>query len=671
MKRTAVYILGLCLLALPVAAGNDGGTTSPFSLGAGSRDLALGGANIAGSSGYTAPFWNPARLAGVERFQVGGLHSRLYDSDVAYQYFGLAAPTLDWGGFALGVFRLGIDGIEERDGGNLLLGQIEDNRLGFLFAYGRKISGYDLGAAIVMEHHSLGDYNATSSPGLNLAVQRSFQPGWSTVKGISLVVMGRNVIRPSYKLVDEDTDYPTAFTGSFTVNLIPNASWDQSAALSAAVTKIDGADVRLAAGLEYSFYDLLFLRGGVRDSRLSFGAGLSYRSIGFDYALVDRDMGSLHMFSLTTSFGAPVSERRRTRAADREAAFNGLMTDRLTAQNRSNVTSLMNEGKSSFDSGDLLQAVNYFDRALFLSRSASLDTTEICDLLAEAESSVEDLNRKRRYREYLDSAEVKFEANDYLAAEYFAGLALVEIPGSVQAQKLSDQANTAMSQSASREETIQSRLLVIDSMLSYGKYEPALAVARSLEQLAPADGRVKQALKKATFERMRASASGAFGRTEYKRALTIIDSALTLFPGHQWCLDLKEQAAFALEQQAVEARAAQPEPPKTLSPEMRQEIELTYRRAQKDFEAGKLGAAIQGWERVERLMPDYQSVREYLISAYKFVGVELYSKNQLIEAVAVWKKARRLDPENREIGSYIERTETEMRKLQELTYEHE
>jgi len=56
-------MLCFCLLAGPTVAGNDGGTTSPFNLGAGSRDLALGGANIAVASGYTAPYWNPARLA--------------------------------------------------------------------------------------------------------------------------------------------------------------------------------------------------------------------------------------------------------------------------------------------------------------------------------------------------------------------------------------------------------------------------------------------------------------------------------------------------------------------------------------------------------------------------------------------------------------------------------
>jgi len=47
----------------------------------------------------------------------------------------------------------------------------------------------------------------------------------------------------------------------------------------------------------------------------------------------------------------------------------------------------------------------------------------------------------------------------------------------------------------------------------------------------------------------------------------------------------------------------------------------------------------------------------------------MYGQNQLPEAVEVWKKAERLDPDNLEIRSYIERTEAEIIKLRELSYE--
>jgi hypothetical protein len=69
------------------------------------------------------------------------------------------------------------------------------------------------------------------------------------------------------------------------------------------------------------------------------------------------------------------------------------------------------------------------------------------------------------------------------------------------------------------------------------------------------------------------------------------------------------------------------------------------------------------------LAPGYRSVRDYLVNAYKFLGVELYTQNHLEDAVGVWKKAAGLDPESREIANYIRRTQGEISRLQEISYD--
>ena len=46
-------------------------------------------------------------------------------------------------------------------------------------------------------------------------------------------------------------------------------------------------DAQVTGGLDYDVQGLLHLRGGLRDEKVSFGAGVSYRSITFDYARVD------------------------------------------------------------------------------------------------------------------------------------------------------------------------------------------------------------------------------------------------------------------------------------------------------------------------------------------------------------------------------------------------
>jgi tetratricopeptide (TPR) repeat protein len=62
-------------------------------------------------------------------------------------------------------------------------------------------------------------------------------------------------------------------------------------------------------------------------------------------------------------------------------------------------------------------------------------------------------------------------------------------------------------------------------------------------------------------------------------------------------------------------------------------------------------------------------VRDYLVEAYKFLGVELYTQDRLEDAVETWKKAADLDPDSGEIANYIRRTEAEISRLQEISYD--
>ena len=206
--RALPTALALTILTSGALAGTyDGGTQSPFSLGVGARELSLGGAGLATADPATSPYWNPARLAEAEQFSLAGFHVRLFDSDVAYQYLGVVAPTMDYGVFGFGVFRLGVDGIEVRDDGNALLGETSEDRLAFYLSYGRTVAGYDLGVSITLEQHSLDQYKATSSPGVNLSLARRFEPGPDWLQHVTLALSGRNIIRPELKLAEESIPY--------------------------------------------------------------------------------------------------------------------------------------------------------------------------------------------------------------------------------------------------------------------------------------------------------------------------------------------------------------------------------------------------------------------------------------------------------------------------------
>jgi tetratricopeptide (TPR) repeat protein len=638
-------------------------------MGAGARDLALAGSALAEADPFAAPYWNPSVLAQAEQLSLGAFHSRLYESQTVYQYVGVAVPTMDFGGFGCGIFRLGVGGIEKRDKFNYLMGEIDDSRLAVYAGYGRSVSGYDVGLAVNLDHHSLDDYSATSSPGLSASVGRHFEPDVDRLSRVTAVVNGRNLIRPRMKLVDANITQPYAIEGGVSLTVLPKPSWDHSVTVSAAVAKADLVDPHLALGLEYSVRNRLQVRGGLRDGRASFGAGLMYRSIHLDYAMVDRDLGSLHMFSISARLGTPVSEKRQLRAQARETEFSALISKRLDDRNRETISSLVAHGQELIRKDDLEQASIILDRAIFLASGSGLDTMRVYQTAKDARAKVDKAQIQSAFAADMDSARVRLNIGDHLGAKYFADLALAKIPGSNEAAGILDRADTAIRQSTTKEEMLDSQLRRADSLMSYGRYEEALVTVRALNTISEDDERVKTATRRAEFGRWCEIAETAFSRAEYGKANAALDSALDVFPKHPWCLSLRAQIQQLLSRPVESTPAPEVEVVAPLGDDLRKEVDADYRSGQRLFEQGNLTGAVTRWERVERLAPGYMSVRRYLVDAYKFLGVELYTKSRLADAVEVWKKAARLDPDSSEIAGYIKRTENEIATLEELSYE--
>jgi tetratricopeptide (TPR) repeat protein len=669
MKRRWLLILGLLVLVGRAAIAGGAGTQSPFSFGAGSRDLALGGSDLTNPDPVTAVYWNPSALARVERIGLGGFHSSLFQSGVAYQYVGGAVPTLDIGGFGFGLFRLGVDGIEERDADNVSHGHFGDNRIGMYFGYGRSISDYDLGVALSLEHHSLGDCSAISSPGVDLSIDRGFRVSWHRIRAMTACVCGRNLVRPGIKLVSESVRLPSEIDVSVSAQIIPHPQWDHVLMVSAGMSKVEGCDAALTAGVEYGIGSLLHLRGGMRDGKASFGAGVSYRSMSFDYALVDRDMGSLHTFSISTAVGVPVGTKRRLRDAAREAEFNELLGRSLAARNLEMVSGLVEKGKQLTAEGAFDGAAVALDRALFLAESGGLDTSAVYTTAQHERRALDTTRRNLEFEADMDSAWTRLSAGAYLDARYFAIRALSGFPNSEAAKDVLEQIDERITEDMEGQVAIESSILRADSLTSYGKFAQALAVAKALEEIAPEDERVRMTIRKAEFGLWKEDAELAFSRSQYEAALAAVDSALARFPKHPWGLSFGDRIEEEMNRTRAEVPEQGEEEARPLEGDLKREVEDAYRAGQSFFKDGDLGAAVTQWEKVETLAPGYRSVRGYLVDAYRFLGVELYTQNHLEGAIETWKKAARLDPGNSEIENYIRRTQGEMSRLQEISYD--
>ena len=669
LTRSFFILVVICLLVVPVKAQN-GGTQSPFSMGAGARELSQGGAASAHGSFVTAPFWNPSRLSNAEQLSLGAFHSRLYESDVSYQYLGLVVPTMDFGTFGAGVFRLSVSDIELRDDNNALLGNTDDNRLAVYLAYGRYLSGYSIGVATTIEHHSLADYTATSSPGINLSVSRKFTSGAAWLDEVSVVANGRNLVSPNLVLDQYEVSYPSMYDAGLSADLIPFAGWNHRLVLSARIWKTELVDPKAAFGLEYNIADMLYLRSGLNDNRIGFGLGLNWDAFKFDYAVVDRDLGSLHMFSLTTSVGTPVSIRRDQRVKQREDELKRMMSDRFTQRNQSLVGELVSQGKSAFSNGDLKTASEVLDRALFLAQGIDIDTLVMASLKRQVDNQLFAWERENRHAALLDSVTAKLVESNYLAAQYFAAAAAQEFPDSDSAGVLLRHIKTTLAKLAAEQDFVNSSLAEIDSLLSFGDLEQATTMARTLQTTNPDHVGIQRSIRRLQFERWRSAAASAYTESDWTGVGHALDSMDTIFPDNKWSQDFRSRLDRERQGQAqlvVTDTATQP--PRVLSGLMLEKVESLYKQAQESFQAGAVSQAIDVWEEIENLTPDFRSVRDHLVDAYKFVGIELYGANNLSEAVGVWEKAIQLRPDRAEILNYLNRAKSEMTKLQQLSYE--
>ena len=103
-----VTLIAFCVLIIqPV----DARYAADFlTLGVGARALGMGGAGTALSDNAYAPYWNPAGLGQLTRYEVSFMHSTLNEAD-AYDFVGYVHPLKKRGAIGVSWLRVGVDDI--------------------------------------------------------------------------------------------------------------------------------------------------------------------------------------------------------------------------------------------------------------------------------------------------------------------------------------------------------------------------------------------------------------------------------------------------------------------------------------------------------------------------------------------------------------------------------
>lgn len=279
-----------------------------MALGVGGRALGMGGAFVAVANDVTSGYYNPAGLANLNYPQIALMHSEQFGNLVNYDYGAVAIPFSTDMSFGLSVMRLGVDGIPDTrnalydaNGDGVI--DIRDDRLDYgritefsnqdwafyLTFAKRQESNFYWGVNAKVIRRTLAEYSATGigfdvgafyTPIENLYLGANLQDATTTLVAWST---GRNeLVSPTLKI--GGAYKLTEFLGGY---IMPALDFDVRFENRRFASQFNLGPVSfdMHAGLEYTFKNLIYVRGGYNDvKQFTVGAGVKLPKLNIDYS---------------------------------------------------------------------------------------------------------------------------------------------------------------------------------------------------------------------------------------------------------------------------------------------------------------------------------------------------------------------------------------------------
>lgn len=331
--RWLVTALLVTCLAVPAVA--EVGTSVVFLvIPPGARANGMGGAFAAVADDATATYYNPAGLAFLEEREFTLMHSpwlpALID-DMYYEFLGYAQPLKAWaGGIGASIVFLSMGTSTRMDEQGNEEGEIYSYDLALTASYGTRLMD-NLAAGLSLKWIREELDPKTGAIGNTYAVEMGLLYN-TPVRGLSVGGILQN-LGPKIAYIDESeaSPIPRALKVGIAYQAIDKPPYKLLAALDYEKIMVGlnrvwwkegggssfGEEVRerkLAGGLEFWFNDLVAFRWGYyHDTEAAnepeghtFGAGLRYRMLEFDFAYVapPRDLGDVYTkeYSMTVRF---------------------------------------------------------------------------------------------------------------------------------------------------------------------------------------------------------------------------------------------------------------------------------------------------------------------------------------------------------------------------------
>lgn len=297
-----------------------------LSLGAGARAAGLGGAATALSNDVTAGYYNPAALSEISHLQAAIFHESRFSGQINYDYLAGALPLDAMQTVGISAIRIGLDGI--KDSRNALddangNGRIdEDDRIdesritiggaadwAIFGSYSRRLDDQlSVGGNLKLLYRTVLDHSAW---GLGIDLSALYKPVENLALGATLTDATKSLmtwdtgnqefIVPQLKL---GAAYRYPITENHAVTPVIDASLRFEGREQTTMLDLGLASMDFGGGLEYSFRDRVFVRGGYSEfSQITLGVGVKLPKLNIDYAFVkpnaDQEiLGPSHRISL-------------------------------------------------------------------------------------------------------------------------------------------------------------------------------------------------------------------------------------------------------------------------------------------------------------------------------------------------------------------------------------
>lgn len=295
-----------------------------LSIPVGARGAALGNAYVALANDASSVFWNPAGLAYTEGIRAFVTQTRwIADINVnaavvsynaaEYGVFGLSFLAVDWGTLN-GTYRA------DNEQGYVDAGTFSPVDWAVGLSYARQISNsFAIGANFRYIYESLGsnligsfDSPTSYKAEMNILAFDFGTTYYTGYKDLRLSMTLQNFSKEG-KYVVEYFSLPLTFKFGLAMDVTKFWSENSDHTITMAVDAVHPRDYteRILVGAEYSFKDIVFLRGGYKsnydEQDLSLGGGVHYGfgeiELGLDYAYVMfTNFDAVHMFSFDFIF---------------------------------------------------------------------------------------------------------------------------------------------------------------------------------------------------------------------------------------------------------------------------------------------------------------------------------------------------------------------------------